>query len=211
MAQDENNPHFETDPHIRCPLIIMMSGYPATGKSHAANRLLECLNRANIKAEIVASDILRRKLGHVVHPKYFDENDIEAAQLRAQVYSEMLLSAERLLGEFQAVILDAGYNRRAAREKVYAFAKGKSASVLIVNTVCDDEGEIRSRISRRDPRNPKEVANDFQMHLLGKSQAQPIAEGFPMIVIDSISGAMAYVSSDETAKSLAELLENTNP
>ena len=200
MAQKDQNPHFS---HFRKPLIIMMSGFTATGKSHTAQRIADFLNKGSIKAEIIASDILRRSHDPVVDASYFDECNKECSARRAAIYYEMLSAAEKLLPEVQAIILDAGYNKRSMRELVYGFAKRKSVCLVIVNTVCDDEQEIRSRISRRNPENPKEVANDFGIYLLSKTQADPIKEDMPLIIFDTKLNAFAHVSKDSAAQFLA--------
>ena len=181
-------------------IIIIMSGYTATGKSQTAQQIAEFLRKNSIKSQIISSDVLRRQFNHRITADYFNDNNKECAGKRDHVYCEMLKAARPLFDFGYTVILDAGHNKRHMRERIYDFAKECGADFIVVNTVCPDEEEIRKRIGVRNPENPNQVANLFEIYLLSRGLSDPIIEDVPLIIFDTKDARVVSKSDDSSAE-----------
>jgi hypothetical protein len=120
-------------PSGQAALIVMM-GFPGTGKSHCARLLAERLGAAH-----VASDALRGQL--FVAASYADEEN-------AAVFKIVDSLVERLVDEGHRVIVDATHLRRSARASMAALAKRRAIPITYVLATAD-ETDILARLAAR--------------------------------------------------------------
>jgi hypothetical protein len=120
-------------PHGR-PALLLMMGFPGTGKSHCARLLARRLGAAN-----VASDALRGQL--FVAASYADEEN-------AAVFKIIDGLVESLIVEGHRVIVDATHLRRSARASMAALAARRGIPISYV-LVTADEAEVLARLAGR--------------------------------------------------------------
>ncbi|RLI43796.1 adenylyl-sulfate kinase, partial [Candidatus Bathyarchaeota archaeon] len=87
---------------------VWVTGLPGSGKSTVAKALLRKLDKQNIQAQIVYSDMLRKVVTPA--PKYTEEE-------RDMVYGALVFVAKLLTQNGVNVIIDATGNRRRYRDK----------------------------------------------------------------------------------------------
>jgi len=188
-------------------IIILMSGYTATGKTTTANRIAEYLKSQNINHIMIRSDLVRKEMGHKVDAKYFDDNNKDGASKRDVVYLKMLDIAKEELEKGKAVILDAGHNKRFMRERVYELSKSLNVPLVLVNSVCEDEDEIKQRISKRGTVNPLEVANKMEVYKYSKGLSDSINEDVPMIRFDTVNQKIISMTDEEHTRFVSRAFE----
>lgn len=182
---------------IDAPFIILMSGYTATGKTTIANKISKYLTSKEVKHTIIRSDLIRKEMSHKVDCKYFDDNNGENTTKRDVVYAAMRDMAKMSLSKGLSVILDAGHNKRHTRERVYELAKDLNIPLALVNTICEDEVEIKRRLSKRNPKNPLEVANSFEVYKYSKGSADLIEEDAPLIKVNTSNNEIVKSTREE--------------
>jgi predicted kinase len=188
-------------------LIILMSGYTATGKTTTANKIAKYFETQNIKCAMIRSDLVRKEMGHKVDAKYFDDNNKDGASKRDVVYLKMLEIAKEELEKGSTVILDAGHNKRFMRERVYKLSKSLSIPLVLVNSICEDEKEIEQRISKRGTVNPLEVANKMEVYKYSKGLSDPINEEVPIIKFDTVNQKIISMTDEEHTRLVSKAFD----
>jgi aminoglycoside phosphotransferase family enzyme/predicted kinase len=129
------------------PLIWVVCGLPASGKSTIADALGEILG-----LEILRSDVIRKQLFDlpaetaVIQP--FEEG-IYSREVTALTYGRLLLQAQDRIAAGQSVILDATYGSSRQRQEVLRLAQDSDADVLFIECVARPDMLIE-RLRRRE-------------------------------------------------------------
>ena len=144
-------------------LVVLMAGWPASGKTTTAGRLHAALGGALIRscdvyAELGISlpDWVRRTDGLTRDVEGYDA-------LRDRAYDVM---AERLAGSLDAgaslVVVDAVHGERDKRRRVVALCRQRGAFPLLLLCRCDDPREVERRLAARRGREamPEHEASD---------------------------------------------------
>jgi aminoglycoside phosphotransferase family enzyme/predicted kinase len=129
------------------PLIWVVCGLPASGKSTIADALGEILG-----LEILRSDVIRKQLFDlpaetaVIQP--FEEG-IYSREVTALTYGRLLLQAQDRIAAGRSVILDATYGSSRQRQEVLRLAQDSDADVLFIECVARPDMLIE-RLRRRE-------------------------------------------------------------
>ena len=152
------------------PVLIMLCGLPATGKSYLARRLVE-----RVPFVIVETDFVRKTLFPT--PTY-------SAQESGLVHRVCHALMEKLLRRGARVIFDATNLAELHREKVYRLARSAAANLVIVQTVAP-EAVVRERLEKRKVARDSDDISDATWAIYKRmaSDQQPI--GHPHLIIDT--------------------------
>lgn len=152
------------------PVLIMLCGLPATGKSYLARRLVE-----QMPFVIVETDFVRKTLFPT--PAY-------SAQESGLVHDVCHALMEKLLRRGARVIFDATNLLEFHREKVYRLARSAAAKLVIVQTVAP-EAVVRERLEKRKIARDSDDISDANWAIYKRmvTTQQPI--GHPHLIIDT--------------------------
>lgn len=129
------------------PVIWVVCGLPASGKSTIAAALGEILG-----LEILRSDAVRKQLFDlsaetaVIQP--FEEG-IYSQEVTALTYGRLLLQAQELMASGRSVILDATYGSSRHRREVLRLARDTDANIFFIECAARTEVLIE-RLRRRE-------------------------------------------------------------
>lgn len=143
------------------PMVVIVFGLPASGKSYFAERLAKLL-----RADYINSDRLRRDLFQ--KRTYSDQE-------KAMVYNEMLKKMREANAQGKNLVLDATFHKRATRKPFVEAAVGD----LFFIEVQADENLTQKRL-RND--RPYSEADDEVFKLIRK-QWEPIEQ--PYLILES--------------------------
>jgi uncharacterized protein len=132
---------------MACPVIWVVCGMIATGKSTVAKKL-----GALFSIPCIRSDEIRKFLFDDTSKKSSDqgfEQGMYAPKATTLVYGRMLLTAQAALEKGSSVILDATCRRRRQRQDMLQLAKDTSANIIFVECRCPDR-EIKNRLKTRE-------------------------------------------------------------
>lgn len=153
------------------PLIIMLSGLPATGKS----RIAALLRKDGIP--VISSDVLRKSATENPenrNPQAFGQG-IYSPKQKERIYRRMAAMCKLLMEKESVVCLDASFSRREYRRIIYATARSMNPApaVLILQTDCE-EGIIEQRLEKRKHKPGFSDLTDFQTWKQLKKAFHPI-------------------------------------
>ena len=159
-----------TDETTAWPVLIMLCGLPATGKSYLARRLVE-----RIPFVIVETDFVRKTLFPT--PTY-------SAQESGLVHCVCHALMEKLLRRGARVVFDATNLAEFHREKIYRLARSAAAKLAIVQTDAP-EAVVRERLEKRKVARDSDDISDATWAIYKRmaSDQQPI--GHPHLIIDT--------------------------
>jgi predicted kinase len=132
-----------------CPVLILMSGLPGSGKSYLSEQIC-----AQLPCVIIESDRVRKVL--FAPPTY-------SAEESAIVHRTCQQLMRRLLKRGVRVIFDATNLIEFHRELLYALAQCCGAQLLIVRTYAP-EAVIRARLEQRQARGNNASDADWQVY-----------------------------------------------
>ncbi len=192
------------------PILIMMHGLTATGKSRLAVDLAgqlgdtEVIHSAKVRSDLhLTPDDM---ISHTGSRYKFSLNDSTfVKKVSPVVYREMLARADGYLVNNKNVILDASYSMRWERELVYTFIEDKKIFFIVLSCICNDEKIIESRLSERmyQAHNCLNEAPKWETYLSLKNHSDPIDEdkdttGLPpkRIIVDTCTFDMKCKNID---------------
>jgi len=129
------------------PILWVMCGLPASGKSFIASELSQ-----RLKMPVLRSDAIRKELfgpgpGNAGETPF--KGGIYSAGTTSLTYGKLLLRAQELLSHGQSVILDATFSRRHHRQEALQLAKTMNAKLIVVETTAPEK-VIKARLKERD-------------------------------------------------------------
>ncbi|MFZ0241459.1 MAG: AAA family ATPase [Desulfobacterales bacterium] len=154
------------------PVIWVVCGLPASGKSTIAEALGKVLGLG-----ILRSDAIRKQLFEipaataVIQP--FEEG-LYAPEVTALTYGRLLLQAQELVAGGRAVILDATYSSSRQRREVLRLARDADVNVVFIECVARPEILIE-RLQRRENGPSVSDARVQHFHQL-KERFEPLKE-----------------------------------
>lgn len=143
------------------PVMVLVCGLPATGKSWLATELARPLGAAHL-----ASDLRRKILAHLPREAHAGEafdSGLYAPEMKARTYRSLLAAALRTLRSGRSVIVDASFAARAWRARFVAGARRSRVPVVLVH-VTAGESLVRARLAARahDPHSLSDA--DLSVH-----------------------------------------------
>lgn len=130
----------------RSPVLLVVAGRIATGKSTIARGLAEQLDAALLVADRTRERVLA-ELAHSTSPEAALRLNLQPGFADA-IYAELLRRAREVLAPGRSVVLDAAFPRRALRRAALELAEELGARFLLVECRADDE-VLRDRLAAR--------------------------------------------------------------
>lgn len=185
--------------------IVMMYGYPATGKTFLSRKIEEHL-REKYRVKVLSTLDVRKELGLF---------DLESGTQRDFVYT--LLSkrvGETMKAEnYDVVIIDGNFNERKRREMFYSNLG--NFSIYIVHCFVSDEKIIWERMNERQKNIsiPENKAATMNLYNLIKNSGDDVNEdeivkkGLAKIIrFDSGENCMERISKDDNDKLIRDII-----
>ena len=122
---------------FRKPVVIMTSGFSATGKSYIARKFKKFIN-----INFLSTDVIRKELFKIPHDKKLHQNfgeGIYSPKNVKKIYDEMFARSIKLVSEGKNCFLDAVFIKRDLRKQGMNAALEANAEFVILNTFADDE------------------------------------------------------------------------
>lgn len=118
------------------PVVIMLLGYPGSGKSYTSSHIAELLGMA-----LVSEDRIRESLFE--EPKYTKDEQSVVMQM-------MIMMAEEYLTLGIPVMFDAGLNKTAERKNIRDIARKHKADTLLIWLQVDQEtAKLRTKVAKK--------------------------------------------------------------
>lgn len=137
--------------------IIMLHGNPLSGKSTAARKIKDNLDKNGFRAEIIKSVSTRLKKRNIFSRDFVDENIEETKKEKDDAYKSLCIIAENNINKKIIPILDATFHKNYRREWVYEVGKKTNSDVIIVWLEFSDADGIKKMLKlRRDNHNLKD-------------------------------------------------------
>jgi aminoglycoside phosphotransferase family enzyme/predicted kinase len=133
---------------LLAPVLVVVAGSIATGKSTLAERLGEELSAAVISADRTRKDMLG--LAPTTHANAGAWTGAYDPAFSQRVYREVLERADAVLASGRPVILDASFRTRAARDEARELARAHGVPLRVFECVVPID-VARRRLAQRDP------------------------------------------------------------
>jgi predicted kinase len=130
-----------------CPVLWVICGLPASGKTTVAEALAETTG-----ARVFRSDMVRKGLFGLKPSEPRDapfQKGIYSKEATSLTYGKLLLLAQEEIQRGHSVILDATYGNRHHRQEVLRMAKDMDANLIFVECMCPED-LIRKRLRIRE-------------------------------------------------------------
>jgi predicted kinase len=162
--------------------VLLMSGLPACGKTTMAERLSARLGAVLIRQCDVYAQLGIDLRAWVRRTDGFTRDVAAYERLRDDAYVAMRRAVDEACARTaSAIVVDAVHGERAKRQALYAVCAAHGRRPAVVWCRCDDETEIRRRLTARVGRDaPEDEANDVSIvrHLASLWEA-PVRERLP--------------------------------
>lgn len=144
--------------------IIMLHGHPLSGKSTAANKIEEFLDKNGLKADIVKSVATRYKETERedLTKDFIDETIEKTRKEKDDSYRALCRIAEEKVKEGVIPILDATFHKHYRREWAYDLGKKLDADVYVIWIEFDDVEGAKKMLEQRQNN------HDFRDSILSK-------------------------------------------
>ncbi|MCJ8501965.1 AAA family ATPase [Desulfatitalea alkaliphila] len=140
------------------PVLWVVCGMPATGKSTIATALGRRLDAPVIRTDAVRKELFRSKA--LASDGASFEAGIYSAHATRLTYGQMLLQAQGYLERRRSVILDATFDQRDRRAEAVRLARDTDAGWIFVECVCA-EATVQARLAAREK---KPGISDARLH-----------------------------------------------
>jgi predicted kinase len=183
------------------PIVVLMCGLPASGKTTTAGRL-----HAALGGTLIRSCDVYQRLGidlpdWVAKTRGFTENVGAYERVRDLAYAEMARLLEgSLVAGATPVVVDAVHGERAKRAVVFDLCRRYAAAPALVWCRCDDLAETQRRLAARRGREaePEREASDVSVyrHIVSLWDEPLEDDGAPDVVLyDTRTGTTRWVRS----------------
>lgn len=149
--------------------IIMLTGYPVTGKTTTTQRVHTQFLDIYNDVELLSTLSIRHSLGLM--------NELYSDEIRDKVYQRMSELVEyQLVNKTRIVILDGNFSKAHRRETIYQLAAQHGAGVVIVNCVVDKDSVIAERLNYRNQHQDEiqHKAASLDLYHMIKNSSDPI-------------------------------------
>jgi aminoglycoside phosphotransferase family enzyme/predicted kinase len=152
----------------RLPLVIIVCGVPASGKSHLAHELAELSGLSYL-----SSDLARKRLAGI-EPTQAAPPDVYDAQWNLRTYAELGSTAAREVSCSRGVIVDATFRRLGDRE---AFVKTFGAPATALFVECRAPRAVLAQRAKIRAQDPERVSDaDVSVALREERSWEPLDE-----------------------------------
>ena len=154
------------------PALILMSGLPATGKSHAARALAHPFEAVVLRSDVVRKELAGSTPAPVGGPS---ETGRYAPEVTRRTYAALLERARDHLGRGRTVIVDATFSTAAKRRLFLDAAGALEVPCVLVEMTCS-ETVVRERLRARagDADEPSDA--DWSVYRYAKERFEPPRE-----------------------------------
>lgn len=163
------------------PLVVVMVGLPARGKTYTARKLARYLSWLGYNAQVFNVGNYRRTLfGSQVPHSFFDPDNPDGLAARQRAAMDALDDTFRWFQEElgQIAIYDATNSTQTRRQLVLEHCQRRGADVLFLEILCHDAGIVESNIRQTKLSSPdyvgvsaSDAVNDFRARIAHYEQA----------------------------------------
>jgi predicted kinase len=153
----------------KTPFVVLMYGYPATGKTTMSRALQEYCSQFG-RTSLISTFNLREELGLV---------DLYSVDERTAIYSEMMERVTKVMSWKKSnVILDGNFNKFDVRQKIYDAARKQGYQVFVVHCSVENREEINRRVEKRKSlsRNMEHGAANLNLYELIKNTTDDLSK-----------------------------------
>lgn len=166
------------------PLLLLMCGLPASGKSWLAKRLVVPLRAVLLRSDVRRKSQAGRSVAGSGRGEYGE--GLYSSERRQGTYVSILEDAGIRLAEGRSVIVDATFSNREQRAAFVERAKELSVTCLLVHVHASDE-ESKQRLKGRllDPEEASDAG--LEVYIRAREVFEPPEELAPESVVDVTS------------------------
>ena len=169
------------------PLVIIMVGLPARGKSYVVKMLLRYLTWTGFEAEVFNVGSLRRNIGlQSADSSFFDNNNKEAQKIRENMAMQVQDNMYAWLQESntskrRVAVFDATNTTRARRQALLQRSRKENVQLLFVESICNDpvvlERNYRLKLQNDDYKgmDPEKALFDFKERVRAYEQVYEVS------------------------------------
>ncbi len=180
-------------PPIASPLVLVMVGLPARGKTYLARKLGNYLSWLGYETRVFnVGNYRRTEVGRHMPAVFFDPGNESGVEARRRVAMHALDDLLAWIDDGGRIgIYDATNSTRTRRELVHTRCVERGNRVLFIETICDDPAVIEANIRETKLSAPDyeemseaDAAVDFRARIACYEQAyEPVEEDSPHIKI----------------------------
>ena len=166
--------------------LVLVAGIVGTGKSTAADAVVETLGRA----AVVSSDRVRKALAGLdalEHPSTPVDRGLYSEANTRRVYAGLLERAQGIASSGRVAVLDATFSQPDARAAAIRFATRRGVPCLLVETRCREQISLQ-RLAERDRAggDPSDAGPSFYATSANRfAPVDPIALGVAHMALDT--------------------------
>ena len=144
------------------PVVLVMVGLPARGKSYTARKVARYFNWLGYRARVFnVGEYRRHNLGAGQSHTFFDPHNVEGARARREMAHAALHDLLQWIGGGgEVAIYDATNSTRARRAWVRQVCQDAGVRVVFLEIACEDEAIIEASIRRTKVTSPDYVGRD---------------------------------------------------
>jgi broad specificity phosphatase PhoE/predicted kinase len=204
-------------------LVLVMVGLPARGKTHIARRVARYLSWLGYSTQVFnVGNYRRQKLGSMQPHAFFDPDNVEGREQRAEVAKVALEDLIAWMqGGGQVSIYDATNTTKERRRDVQLRCQAAGLDVVFIESLCEDEAVIASNIRQTKLHmpdyagmDPDRAVADFQARIAHYASVyEPLepSEGSYIKLIDVGREVVAHGIQGYLASRLVYFLMNLHP
>ncbi|XP_053544339.1 6-phosphofructo-2-kinase/fructose-2,6-bisphosphatase 3 isoform X2 [Ictalurus punctatus] len=131
------------------PLVIVMVGLPARGKTYISRKLTRYLNWIGIPTKVFnVGEYRRETVKNYSSYDFFKSDNKEAVKIREQCALAALQDVKMYLDELggQVAVFDATNTTRERRDMILEFGAENSFKIFFIESLCDDPNVIATNI-----------------------------------------------------------------
>jgi aminoglycoside phosphotransferase family enzyme/predicted kinase len=128
------------------PVLWVVWGQVATGKSTVARALAETLDIGLLRSDVVRKALFEGVAGKDTMADFGE--GIYSRQATALTYGKLLRLAQAEVGQGRSVVLDATFSRRDRRREALRLSAETGAAIVFVECICS-EATLRRRLAER--------------------------------------------------------------